>query len=92
MMKDRGGLTAGGLMQPAWALTAIIASVVLAAVAAWPIYESPRVALVALAGLLIGVGAVLGRQDIELALVVGHRARVWWVRPDSGACSRCLQR
>ena len=48
----------GGVRQFAWALSAVIAAVALAAAAAWPIYESPRVALAAVGGLVIGTGAV----------------------------------
>lgn len=59
MMEDKGRPAAGGRAQLAWSMGAIIAAVALAAVAAWPIYETPRLLLVAAGGLIIGAGAVL---------------------------------
>jgi len=65
MTEHQGGRVAGGLGQLAWAMGAIIASVAVATAAAWPIYESPRVALVAAGGLIIGAGAVLGTKKLR---------------------------
>ncbi|WP_166868728.1 transglutaminase domain-containing protein [Salinibacterium sp. ZJ70] len=52
-----------------WGLGAIVVSVALAAWAAWPVYDTSRVALVAGAGLLIGAGSVV------LGAALGWR---WW--------------
>lgn len=46
-------------LEVAWGVAAIVLSTALAALAAWPIYESWRVALVAGAGLVVGAGSVL---------------------------------
>lgn len=51
--------------QLVWALVALTASVALAAVAAWPIYHTPRVAIVAAGGLVIGIASVLGARALR---------------------------
>ena len=58
------------LKQLAWGLAALLASVALATVAAWPIYENPRVVWVAIGGAVIGVGSML------ITWWFGWR---WWV-------------
>lgn len=58
-----------GIGQLWWGLGAVVVSVALATWAAWPVYETPRLALVAAAGLVIGAGA------IAAAVFFGWR---WW--------------
>jgi hypothetical protein len=62
MMDAANARSAGAATQLAWTLAALIASVALAVAAAWPIYETPRTAVVAAGGLLIGAGAALGAK------------------------------
>lgn len=56
--------------QTAWLLSASAASVLVATASAWPIYDTPRLALVAGAGWLLAVGA---------ALVGRALAWRWWL-------------
>lgn len=42
-----------------WGVGAVVVTAAIAALAAWPIYESPRVALVVGVGALVGTGSVL---------------------------------
>jgi len=69
MTETRGARGTGTIAQFAWAMGAITASVALATAAAWPIYETPRVAAVAAGGLVIGSGAFL---------VAKARTWRWW--------------
>lgn len=55
--------------QLAWGLGSLLVMIALATAAAWPLYESPRVAVVAGAGAVIGIGAVL------MGWFLGWR---WW--------------
>ena len=48
-----------GFGQLWWGLGAVVTSVAIATWAAWPIYGTPRLAVVAAAGLILGAGAIL---------------------------------
>lgn len=65
MSDNQAGRKASGGAQFVWTMGAIVATVALAAAAAWPIYHTTRVAAVAAIGLLIGAGAVLGAKRLK---------------------------
>ncbi len=56
--------------QTVWLLGASLAAVAVATASAWPIYDSPRVALVAGASWLLAVGAVLAGRVLQWR---------WWI-------------
>ncbi len=62
MIPIEGQDARGRLVQPMWAMSAIVASVALAVCAAWPIYGTTRVIAVAAGGLVIGALSVLGAK------------------------------
>ena len=57
--------SSGAFTQLLWAMGALVAFVALAVAAAWPIYQTPRVGVVAAGGLVIGTGAVLGAKALK---------------------------
>ena len=65
MMETANARSSGAVTQLLWATGALIACVALAVAAAWPIYETPRVGIVAAGGLIIGAGAVLGAKALK---------------------------
>lgn len=65
MTQRRARVEQGGSAQLAWAFATVGGLVGLATLAAWPLYETPRIALVAAGGLSIGAGAVLGARALN---------------------------
>lgn len=76
-MDSSSARSSGAATQLVWFMGALVTSVSLAVAAAWPIYETPRVGIVAAGGFVIGAGAVLGAKTLHWR---------WW----SAACLALL--
>lgn len=62
----------GGLARLVWNLSYILVGAVIATGLAWPIYSTPRVALVAVVGTVLGIGIVLlGRRLRWPSIIIG---------------------